>query len=388
MIVAGQAQRQDGFLIPRGFAGELSFARSLMPNHFEEKIVHLSKKEQMVIPMTRKSICFAGIDLLFSRLSLRTIVQVVSILLLEKHCVFLAQSPYVLSVSILCLRELCEPFKSHVTFLAVLPHGADYVGILDSPVPFVCGIVKYMGMPAIPPHVVVVDLDREPVRDPERSPLMPRAEELIAFLREAIARNRAEIEIPIGKPRARERARSLLDLLAAPPPEEASHKAVPEALDFIYKRLHHDVVPIHYIRYPRKFIFGPALISDILERFRHHLPPTLEQLIRPCFITDTTDIEHPVTVFNREVFMASIDSAEHAFYDAFIGTNAFQEFVDSKMEETAQTLSQSGTRARPESEFDADAFARSLESSPGAPDAMMKSREALPGVSGDREDFP
>jgi hypothetical protein len=348
MTVAGQTQRQSTFLVPRVFAAELSFARSLVPDDFEEKVVKLTKKEHMVIlgsALHPKSICYLGIDLLFSRLSPRTIVQVVSILLLEKHCVLLAQSPYVLSLCVLCLRELCQPFKSRVMFLAVLPGGADYVGLLDSPVPFVCGIVKHMAMPAIPPHVVVVDLDRESVRDPESSPPMPRAEALAASLEELVARNRADIEIPLPKPaRSREPSRTPPGRVFAPSAEESApepHNPLQEALDFVHKRVHHGVVGVHYLRYPRRFIFREALVRDILTQFRHHLPPTLEQLIRPCFITDTTDIEHPVTVFNREVFMASIDSAEQPFYDAFIGTTAFQEFADSKMDETAMTLSRS-----------------------------------------------
>jgi hypothetical protein len=344
---------------------------------FDEKVVQLSKKEQMVIPcqaMTPKAIPFVGIDLLFSKLSTKIIVQVVSILLLEKHIVFLSQSPYVLSLCVLCLRELCRPFKSGATFLAVLPGGAD--SILDSPVPFVYGIVRYMGMPTIPAHVVIVDLDHGSVRDPERSPMMPRAQELIGFLDELIANHRAEIEIPVARPPPmRERSRSLIGRITlqpqtAPPPapsaERPEQKPLQEALEFIHKRLHHHIVPTHYLRYPRRFIFGAGIVRDILTHFRYHLPPTLEQLMRPCFITDTTDIENPVTVFNREVFMGSVDAAEQRFYDAFIGTQGFQEFADSKMDETAQTLSRS-SHSSPclvslaPSEFDADAFGRSMQ---------------------------
>jgi hypothetical protein len=112
-------------------------------------------------------------------------------------------------------------------------------------------------------------------------------------------------------------------------------------LDFLKKRLHSQVLGRHYIRYPRKYIFKPPLVGEIVELIRRHFAPKLGELIQPCFITDTTDIEHPVTVFNRELFLATVPAADMAFYDAFLGTTAFHEFSEGRMEETTQTLSRS-----------------------------------------------
>jgi hypothetical protein len=133
-------------------------------------------------------------------------------------------------------------------------------------------------------------------------------------------------------------------------------------LDFLKKRLHAQVLGRHYIRYARKYIFKPPLVGEIVELFRRHFAPKLGELIQPCFITDTTDIEHPVTVFNRELFLATVPAADAAFYDAFLGTTAFHEFSDGRMEEKTQTLSRSSfssscLSAFAESTFDPDGMA-------------------------------
>jgi hypothetical protein len=114
-----------------------------------------------------------------------------------------------------------------------------------------------------------------------------------------------------------------------------------DPLEFLKKRLHSHVLGRHYIRYPRKYIFKPPLIAEIVDLFRKHFAPKLEEMLEPCFITDTTDIEHPVTVFNRDLFLASVPAADVSFYEAFLGTTAFQEFSEGRMEETTQTLSRS-----------------------------------------------
>jgi hypothetical protein len=77
------------------------------------------------------------------------------------------------------------------------------------------------------------------------------------------------------------------------------------------------------------------LVEAVMGYFRTRLERELEVLMRPCFITDTTDIEHPVAVFNQELFLMSIDEGQRLFYRGFLGTTSFQEFADSKLEEAA-----------------------------------------------------
>lgn len=84
------------------------------------------------------------------------------------------------------------------------------------------------------------------------------------------------------------------------------------------------------------------LVEAVLGYFRTSLERELDMLMRPYFITDTTDIEHPVTVFNQELFLMSIDRDQGPFYYAFLGTTSFQEFADSKLEEVAR-----GVRVQP-----------------------------------------
>jgi hypothetical protein len=375
LVRGGSAQRRDDFVIPRFFLGELGYMRSLIVDDFKEVTIPISKKDAILIPerqVADRSICYIALDMLCSRMSWMTIVQTVSILLLEKQVVFVAKSVHFLSLCVLCLRSLCRPFRFRGTYLSVLPSGPDFVGVLDSPVPFVCGIVKRTDMPEIPSHVVVIDLDGGVIRDPEMSPLLPQGTELVATLDSLIKRQRGDIEIP-GPDTPRHRTRSLSQLgtrrpppaappVQSPPPKVPDQRTPEVIIEFIKKRRHPLILPWHYMRYQRRYIFGPVLVGEIVDLFRRHLAPRLDQLIRPCFITDTTDIDNPVTVFNRELFLASVPPKERPFYEAFVATTSFTEFAEGRMEEN-ETISRSAfsspcLSALQASEFDPDELAR------------------------------
>jgi hypothetical protein len=97
LIVAGRAQRMEGFLIPRLFIAEMTYIRGLKSKPFEDREIPFSSKEHFVIPgqsMGAKSISYIAMDLLVSRLSTATIIHAIYLLLLENHCVFLSSSPH------------------------------------------------------------------------------------------------------------------------------------------------------------------------------------------------------------------------------------------------------------------------------------------------------
>jgi hypothetical protein len=62
----------------------------------------------------------------------------------------------------------------------------------------------------------------------------------------------------------------------------------------------------------------------------------LETHTSQFFVTDRTDEQHPVTVFNKELFFASLSPQMSPFYFAFSQTTMFQEFIDKKMDEKSR----------------------------------------------------
>jgi hypothetical protein len=343
MIQAGPALRMDGFLIPKVFLQEVGFIRSLAADPFDDRTMQLSQRDSVVIPVQDalpRSISYVAMDLLFSRLSVENIIQAVSILLLEKHVVFLSSSVLVLSLCVLCLRKLCEPFSSKGTFLPVLPATPLFLPILESPVPFVCGLLK--PAPPLPDYVVRIDLDDNRVFDPDKSPVIPGAEALGEKLNRLLTEQSPDVLIP-RRPVGRTRSQSVKGVSVSLHSSrgKSQSKSPPRTsvdtdwVEFVRTRLHpYQYAPL-FARIQHKYLLVPMLVEAVMGYFRTRLERELEVLMRPCFITDTTDIEHPVAVFNQELFLMSIDEDQRLFYRGFLGTTSFQEFADSKLEEAA-----------------------------------------------------
>jgi hypothetical protein len=102
-----------------------------------------------------------------------------------------------------------------------------------------------------------------------------------------------------------------------------------------------------------QMMFSQKVVRDILDAFARHLAPGLAGLLWPCFVTDMTDVDHPVTVFNREVFMASVRDDQREFYGAFLMTTMFQEFSDGLMDGNMRAF---GARGSPEAERTVSSF--------------------------------
>jgi hypothetical protein len=326
MTVAGEAQRIEGFIVPRVFLSEMAYIRGLEMDPLKDLVVTVSPGHSFVLPaqkMNIPSVCYLGLDLLFSKLSVQKIVHAVSLLLLERHVAVAAKCLHHLSLSILCLRELCGPLKLHATFVPILPENRDYLGILHSPVPYVCGIVRKESLSELPPYVAIIDIDRGTITDPEESPLLADSDSLIAKLKDFLSTHKTEVSLP------RATGKGNVDLQFA------------EWVAFLKDKMHGYVVPWSYLRYDRSYVFGQIIAEFIVDIFRGHFPSRLAQWVRPCSITDTTDIGNPVTVFNRELFLESVPQGDRSFYEAFTVTTVFQAFVDSAMDENERTVSQS-----------------------------------------------
>jgi hypothetical protein len=290
MVKAGQAFRVEGFLIPRVFMHEISFLRTIEPDPSKDRALLISKGKAIWIPSQitlPNCLSYFSLDILFSVLTVPKIVQLVSIFLLEKRIVMISNSLRIASLSVLCVRELARPFKYVGIFLPILPLTDDFLPILESPTPFVCGVARSRALPPICDEVVTVDLDRGEIRDPDNSPGMAGGDRLIVRIEAITELHSAEIELP---PR-------LISVKGTPPAPN------PDFLEFVKKNRHGFSRPFSYGSYEAKYVFGQGIVEQIVNLFRIQIEPVLEGLMRPCFITDTTTPDQAVTVFNRDVFL-------------------------------------------------------------------------------------
>jgi hypothetical protein len=321
LVLAGAAFRADGFRVPRTFVAELAWTRSLRCPASGDALERLSRTNVMTIPTqprARFSSLYIGLDILFSRLSVPNVVRAVSVLLLERHVIVASASLFELSLCCICLRRLCKPFASRCIFLPILPRR--FITVLESPVPFVCGIVRRKRPVTAPAYVTLIDLDSDSIIEEDPAPLLPDAERLIEKLTSPFEFNARQIVIP-KPPRGFRR-------------DDAARR------EFIASRVHQFAAPESYGTHERRYIFTLEINEAIAGLFKCQFAPALERAMQPCFVTDRTD-KNAVSVFNQELFLDSVPDRE--FYEVFVNTTMFNEFADQLMDDL---VADSGDRRR------------------------------------------
>jgi hypothetical protein len=319
LVRAGVVQRHRSFKVPHVLLHELCYFHSIECDAMIDRPILLAKKDSVMIPsLVNAPNClgYVALDALFSVLSVENIVRLFSIFLLERRIILTSNRLHVLTMSALMIRDLLKPFKYRGTFLPILPLTDEFLPLLDSPVPFVCGILKSHRTVPFPSFACVVDLDRDSIRDPDNSPLVAGGEELINKINTLLEQNASAITVPPST--------YWLD---------GECERNPEHREFISAHLHPFSALVSFRLVERKYIFGQVMVNEIAKLFRLRLAPVLETILPPCFVTDRTDEDNPITVFNKEVFVDCLDEVDRPFYRAFLGTSMFQDFADGLMEE-------------------------------------------------------
>ena len=325
MVITKGCQKLNMFLVPRVFLTEMAYVNGIKVSPDRETDLPLVEGKKIRIPSVKKaskSIVYSGMDALFTALTIESVIKCVSMMLLEKQMVFVSEDEFILSLSVMCLRELMMPFKYQSTFLPLVPNTSQYINILESPVPFICGIVKTEHQRTIPDHVAVVDLDCNAIYDPDNVPLIPKAKKIKQQITKLFQKRSKDINAPAAKSKIADKATS------------------PAYFDFIVAHMHPCVSAHTYIISPKKYVFPTEVVDQIVATFRELIAPKIEKLIAPCFVSDTTDIENPVTIFNKELFLDSVGKKARPFFSEFVNTTMFQEFCDGKTDEKEKVLSQ------------------------------------------------
>lgn len=266
-----------------------------------------------------QAITFFGYQFLFSSLSIKNIVTVYTAMLLEYSVLFFSKDLNKLSFSIAGAQGLVYPFQPGVLIFPVLPMTRDFIEILESPVPMVCGI--HYSVKAYEKGDVIVDLDKDKVVVRACVPDLPRQAELIRKLEMIMTTVEDRVQIP---PKNKE----ILSFMTSQPN--------PQYLDFVRQADPFMYPPCFEAFANLKFNFGRSIANSIRHAFESHLVPSLTENIMKCFVTDNSG-NGPVTVCNKDLFLYITPDSEGDFFKALVQTNSFESFCARLTDEFEET---------------------------------------------------
>lgn len=325
---AAGSQRSKSMRIPRSFLQELAWFYTLQPISESPQHLTLSSKLHLVIPKLlpyENYILYPCLDSLFSCLSNENVVTLYTNLLLEEQTVFVSSNIHILTLSIIAAVTLLAPFSHNGTIMPVIPSDPQFSALLDSPVPYVCGkLIDRDEEFVAPAHVCVVDLDHDQVYEQHKIPELPNSQELKQNIKNILKEHEEQILVP----------QQIVKLGVLKKQTKVNEKYI----EFL-KTISDYVCPraIINLKY-QKYVFSLDVSNKIIDCFKNAVAPTVESLIKPCFVTETTDISNPVTIFNKELFLLSVPETDRPFFTAFINTTMFQDFCDSEADFKSQEI--------------------------------------------------
>lgn len=282
-------------------------------NHFRRPKIDLCQKLQLYFPdHLDENACLAypTLHVLISSLSPSQIIRIYTALLLEHRIVFHSTCLHKLSLSIIASLSLLSPFRSQSYLeIPILPNRDSFMGLLQSPVPFIAGVpIKINGAE----FDMYIDLDLGKVYENVKIPAFPRSSELIHKCEMILSDSYEAIHTP---------QKELKSLFSSPSRNPEYDKFMKTTDKYVFPYIYNSLTN-------PKYVLTSTVINSILDLFGLHFAPHLEEKIRECFVTDTTNCSQPVTVCNKDLFMIMTDLKEKEFYQTFTGTGIFDDFCN------------------------------------------------------------
>ena len=314
-------QKMKDLNVPWRFINELCWVREIRPKEDETQTVSLGPDFPMVVPAKAsldQNVALATMDTLFSALSVEHVLKCLSLMLLGERVLFLSTSKTVLSMSMLCMRELIKPYKYIYAFRPLLPNGPVFLDLADAPHPYAYGYIKPFDGLSKEHDYAVVDLDKNHISCMEHALMIPKVQSLESRIK-----------------KLRKSAKKL-----SPPTKLRSFIQIRNSSygKSVLKRLSPCHIEETYWLNRRKYIFEESLVKDILANVQSYIVPDEETQLKPCFITDTTDIDRAVTIFNNNLFLYGIEDYAKQFFTEFVQTPIWMAFQTECTERNAQSV--------------------------------------------------
>ena len=301
---------------------ELRYFRKQEVNDLMDIECQLAKGFTLMIDRTmpvHEAFAMTFLEVLFSVLEVPDIVTLYKTMMLERHIIFLSQSVDLASMAVLAAKSLLYPFAGGYcqTTVPILPAWASQ--FLSSPVPYLVGVNEIPADLDLD-EVLIVNLDEGKLQGNICKIDLPRERSLINRVNTVLKDNRELITKPPPQ---------VSQLFSKPAPN-------PKYIPFIKAITKHNMPTSFHKSNPYNYVFPPKITMRLLHLFNKHIARRLEEMIMPCFVTEMTDIHHPVTIFNPDVLRALYNPAEADFYEQFIATSLFQFHCDDKIDEIEQ----------------------------------------------------
>lgn len=263
------------------------------------------------------------LDTLFSCLSVENLIILYSAILLEHHVIFCSHDIGKLTLSILALIPLVYPLQIGAQITPVVPCQENFINSLESPFPYIAGILSKRVLDNItkPEHLCFVDLEEGSVQDDSLAAAIPRSDELIIGLK-GLIKSYQQIIIPEARIQKSLKSKDTI--------------RNPKYAEFFDNIPMYMNPPILYKKSGLKYAFYEEdLINKILDKIQKHFLPELSTFAQACFVTDSSNPSNPITIFNKDLFTTITDAVDGMeFYRHFSETQIFSLFIDKRTDET------------------------------------------------------
>lgn len=237
-----------------------------------------------------KAILLSSIDTLFSLLSVRDIINIYSGLILDAQVLVIGSHLQEVTMVIYAFLSLIAPFNFSGTIYPILPANGHTRDLLQLPTPFIFGVTPQHQLRKISflESCYMVDLDKQRVSTTDYFPKFPQSDKVFGNIMSILSNSshKSDCENPFSFPPYFSRILNHKNSLMV------------QEIDAIVMELQVPLSPI---------------ISDNLMSF---------------FVTDAAE---EITVFNQELFLASIDQNDYKFYEAMMDSQTFQDYVEDKL---------------------------------------------------------
>ncbi|OHS95372.1 hypothetical protein TRFO_10499 [Tritrichomonas foetus] len=311
----------EGIKAPKILVDELNFYYSL-PTSPGQKIqpIRLTSRPNLTLSIppqysAEENFALASFHVLMSIFSIDDLIKIYTAMLCEEHVIFTSENLHRLSLSIIGIVSLLKPFEPIATMvLPLLPMDPKYQDFLESPCPYIVGVfTPYQDFE------MLVNLDTSTIVEKVKTPRLPNEEKLKCNISRALASGGDFIKVP---PKMIEQDGQRIK---NPDHTKFFQNLSPLLFPFIFTSMSNV-----------KCMPTPEICTEIIAAFQGHFPKILGQSIVECFMTDTTDIQNPITVFNKDLFMLSAEKCDHAFYEIFFQTQIWEIFCDVSVNAHAQ----------------------------------------------------
>ena len=225
-----------------------------------------------------------GLPLAFYQLSFKTIIQLLSAILLERKVVVYCKNMRFLSSLVLAIPPLIRPFLYQSVMIPMLPEKLP--SLLEAPVPYIIGVTFLPSSEHIPDDAILLDVRKDSIKSTMPVPLLPNSKEL------------------------KKKCSSDIKQL-----NHSFKKGIP------FKTTKEQLSHVESI----STIFETHLISFFANYHNYT-------------ICNRTDPAQPITVFMKDSFLVDIPADAREFIDEFLDTQMFFQYSDKRLRKRDKQL--------------------------------------------------